>query len=69
MISVKNGYKAGDAVKITVFRAGEYLTLTMTFDEQQAQQGGMEQNPVPQETPSQSGSYFDPWSFFFGNGW
>ena len=75
MISVKNSYKAGDTVKLTVFRSGEYLTLTMTFDEQQAQQGSITQDPAPQPTSNQGGNgngyggYFDPWDFFFGNGW
>ena len=75
MISVKNGYKAGETVKITVFRSGEYLTLTMTFDEQQAQQGSTSLDPAPQPTSNQGGSgygdggYFDPWSWFFGGGW
>ena len=74
MISVKNGYRAGDTVKLTVFRQGEYLTLTMTFDEQQAQQGSVSQDPAPQPTSGQQGGYgdggyFDPWSWFFGGGW
>lgn len=34
MISVKNTYRAGDTVGLTVFRSGEYLNLSMTFDEQ-----------------------------------
>ena len=34
MISVKNSYKAGDTVTITLFRSGDYLTVTLTFDEQ-----------------------------------
>lgn len=36
MVSVKNSYRAGDRVTITVYRSGEYLELTMTFDEQAA---------------------------------
>ena len=48
MISVKNGYRAGDTVEITVFRSGEYLTLSMTFDEQVNEQTG--QDAAPQET-------------------
>ncbi len=34
MISVKNSYRAGDTVQITLFRSGEYITLPLTFDEQ-----------------------------------
>ena len=52
MISVKNGYKAGDTVQLTVFRGGEYLTLSMTFDEQVNQQAVQQQpqDPKPQQT-------------------
>lgn len=66
MVSVKNSYRAGDTVSITVFRSGEYLTLTMTFDEQvntQQTQGGSTQDPAPQETSGMSG--FNPWDYFF----
>ena len=80
MVSVKNSYRAGDTVKITVFRSGEYLELTLTFDEQvnttqepaQDQQGTQvypyHQDPSPEETSYGYGDgfYFDPWSFFFG---
>ena len=32
--AAKNSYKAGDTVTITIWRAGEYLTVQLTFDEQ-----------------------------------
>ena len=50
MISVKNSYRAGDTVQITVFRSGEYLTVTLTFDEQQNTQAAQPENAAPQET-------------------
>jgi len=34
MISVKNSYRAGDTVSITVYRAGEYFTVDVVLDEQ-----------------------------------
>ena len=40
MVSVKNGYRAGDTVELEVFRSGEYLTLSITFDEQGNPQSG-----------------------------
>ena len=58
MTSVKNSYRAGDTVKVEVYRSGETLTLTLTFDEQQnsAQSpGGQTQDPAPQ--PTANGSY------------
>ena len=33
LVSAKNDYTAGDTVELTVYRGGEYLTLTLTFDE------------------------------------
>ncbi len=84
LTSAKNDYKAGESASVTLYRAGETLTVTIVFDEQ-AQ--------TTQEAPSQdsssqgnggygydygygygdsgdygNGYYFDPWSFFFGNG-
>jgi len=63
MISVKNSYRAGDTVQITVYRSGEYITLTMTFDEQvntqsSTQQGTQESDP---RQNGNSGGYGWPW--------
>ena len=72
LTSVKNSYRAGDTVTVTVFRAGEYLELTLTFDEEtNTTQSQTQQDPAPQQTSSgnQGGSYgggFDPWDYFFG---
>ena len=59
MTSVKNSYRAGDTVKVEVYRSGETLTLTLTFDEQDntAQSSpGQTQDPAPRQTSS-GGSY------------
>lgn len=45
MISVKNSYRAGDTVQLTVFRSGEYITLSMTFDEQVNEQTTQQGQP------------------------
>ncbi len=71
MISVKNGYKAGETVHLTVYRMGEEIVLTLTFDEQQnsAQTSGGQgdqnvyKDPAPRQTSS--GGYYDPYG---GNG-
>ena len=71
MISVKNGYKAGETVQLTVYRMGEEIILTLTFDEQQNStqtsggQGGQNvpSDPAPRQTSS--GGYYDPYG---GNG-
>ena len=82
MVSVKNSYRAGDTVTVEVYRSGETLTLTLTFDEQvnsTQSNAGQPQDPAPQQTAS-GGYYGDeypyggfggdrfnfPWSFF---GW
>ena len=59
MISVKNSYRAGDTVQITVFRSGEYLTLSMTFDEQNNTQ--TTQNAAPQETANPGSGFPGGW--------
>ena len=71
LTSVKNSYRAGDTVTVTVFRAGEYLELTLTFDEEtNTTQSQTQQDPAPQQTSSgNQGGYgggFDPWDYFFG---
>ena len=61
MVSVKNRYKAGQTVTLEVFRFGESLTLSITFDEQEnntVEDGSGNQgqvipnNPAPQPTAS-----------------
>ena len=81
MISVKNSYKAGDTVTITLWRTGETLTVRLTFDEQGNSAQGS-QDPAPQPTDYSYGNgdgyrypyggngydgFFDgfPWSYFF----
>ena len=73
LISVKNSYKAGDTVTVTVWRAGEYLTLRLTFDEQGSSTQGP-QAPPPQPTDNSYGGYDYqypyygfPWDYFFGH--
>ncbi|MCD8389786.1 MAG: trypsin-like peptidase domain-containing protein [Oscillospiraceae bacterium] len=34
LLSAKNAYRPGDTTEIRVYRSGEYLTLTITFDEE-----------------------------------
>ena len=50
LTSVKNSYKAGETVEITLFRSGEYLTVRLTFDEQ------MNTQTTQQETPASGGN-------------
>ena len=55
LTSVKNSYRAGDTVTVTVYRAGQYLELSLTFDEQAVttQDSTTQQDPEPQQTSSQ----------------
>ena len=69
LTSVKNGYRAGDTVTVTVYRAGQYLELTLTFDEQTTTQSGSgsgTQDPAPEQTSSQGGGYYNPWGGWGG---
>src|SRR5699024_10947914 len=65
LTSVKDSYRAGDSVTVTVFRAGEYLALTLTFGEEpNTTQSQTQQDPAPQQTSSGNwggyGGGFDP---------
>jgi len=76
LTSVKNTYRAGDTVNVGLFRAGETLTVRLTFDEQRqdSDDQGQAQDPAPQPTSGGGGSsdhYYDPfndfpWGDFFG---
>ena len=66
MISIKNSYRAGDTVRITVYRSGEYLTLSMTFGEQMnnrssAQQGNGQQQNGSSGYPGSGNGSGRPW--------
>ena len=53
---------------MTVYRSGQYVELTLTFDEQTTAQNNTQQDPAPQETSSQNGQggqYYNPWDYFF----
>jgi serine protease Do len=75
LIAAKNKYKAGDTVKLTVYRNGQTLTLEVTMDEdntanQKAQndyvsQQEQQQQQQQQEQQSNNGfSYNWPFNFF-----
>ena len=70
--SVKNTYQAGDTVTVTVFRSGQYVELSLTFDEQTVtaqgdSQSGIQQDPAPEQTSSsQGGGYYNPWGGWGG---
>ena len=62
LASAKNHFKAGETAQITVYRAGEEITLTITFDEQvnNTQEGGGQAQPMPDDPAPQqtaSGNY------------
>ena len=66
--SAKNRYKAGQTAELTVYRSGEELTLSITFDEQDtttqtAPNQGQAQDPAAQPTAN-GGYYYD----YPGNG-
>jgi serine protease Do len=76
VIAAKNRYRAGDSVELTVYRAGEQFTVSITFDEQGStqttapapQQGGQSQQGQNGQQNQGGGFYYDPWGFFPGLG-
>lgn len=74
LTTAKKNYHAGDAVTLTIYRQGEYMTVQLTFDEQPATTGTQEQTPAANEDPY--GSYGgqmpgmdDFFNYFFGRNW
>ena len=77
LIYAKKDYRAGDSAVLKVYRGGEYLELTIVFDEEtpeileadskKAEEQQQEQQPPQQQAPSDGyGSYYDFFSDFFG---
>ncbi len=65
LVSAKNAYRPGDTTEIRVYRSGEYLTLTITFDEE----------PVASTTTASENSsgssaedYYNRYNEFFASG-
>ena len=60
LISAKKGYKAGDTVTVRVYRSGEYVDLSITFDEEMPQtetaSGSGEQTGTQQSGKGQYGA-------------
>lgn len=73
LTAAKNRFKAGETVQLTVYRAGEELTLSITFDEQvnntQSSNGGQAQDPNPQPTGNSSYDYPYPYGGNGGDGY
>ena len=52
LTNAKKSFKAGDTCEFTVWRSGEYLTLTVTFDEEPpAEPGEAAATPAPSAAP------------------
>ena len=75
----KKGYRAGDTATLTVYRAGEYVTLEVTFDEQ-PQNTGEEETQQDTQSGQQGGNggngydqmpdmFRDFYNYYFGNNW
>ena len=62
----KKSYKAGDTVTLTVWRGGQEITLSLTFD-QQPQTTGTEDDSS-NRNQGQQDSYGDLYDYFFGRG-
>ena len=62
----KKSYKAGDTVTLTVWRGGQEITLSLTFDEQPQTTGT--EDDSPNQNQGQQDSYGDLYDYFFGRG-
>ena len=75
---VKKKYSAGDTSVLTVWREGEYITLTMVWDEVPAEdttttQAQQPEQQYPYNGRQYGGNYSSPFGnwfdYFFGGGW
>ena len=76
LASAKKDYRAGDSAVLKVYRSGEYLELTIVFDEEtpeileaeskKAEEAEEQDQPNVhvEEVPSGGGMYTDPFDFF-----
>ena len=65
--ALKN-HKAGDEISLTVYRAGETLTLNVVLDEKLPQDTQTSSDSsTQQDSATQDNNTVDPFSFFFGN--
>ena len=71
--AVKKKYSAGDACELTVYRAGEIITVDLVWgtvppEEQQQQTVTQPEEQLPQNG-GQYGNGYDIFDYFFGNRW
>ena len=80
LLAEKRAYKAGETAKLKVWRGGDYLTVSITFDEEteavedvpeitQPNVPNQSQGNIPNQNPQYNwggGNYIDPFEFFFG---
>ena len=79
LLAEKRAYKAGETAKLKVWRGGDYLTVSITFDEEteavedvpeitQPNVPNQSQGNIPNQNPQYNwgGNYIDPFDFFFG---
>mgnify|MGYP004507120385 FL=1 len=72
LTKVKKNYRAGDTATLTVYRQGEYITLSVTFDVQPQTTGDTDADSGQSTTPNapnggSSYDYEDLFRYFFGN--
>lgn len=72
--AAKKQYSAGDTVTLTVYRQGETITLSLTWDSTPAQAEDTEEDQSAQSNESYGGQYgggfsnpSDLFEYFFGN--
>lgn len=60
------GYRGGDRARLTVFRSGESLTMSIIFDSKDATQTAEPETEAPTESPTEDNGWsYNPWGFLF----
>ena len=58
LLAAKKNYSAGDTAQLTVYRGGEYLTLSITFDEDRPEESSSAESSQPTSYPQNYSNYF-----------
>lgn len=68
LTAAKNQHKAGESASVTVYRSGEYLTMSITFDEQSSTASTAGNDSTSDSGESQNGGYGYGYNYGGGNG-
>lgn len=64
--NIKNSFKPGDTITLTVYRNGRKVDVTVVLDEASGEQQAKTQKTTEPAPPENYSDYYDPYNFFYG---